>query len=139
MRSAAPLQKRPFKPPDKPRHTPTSESRQQPFIRPRPSLASTNLGPGPDTNRDHIASAVFDFFFFFKLHLFILVSLPARVLLGFFFFGAVLVPQSRHPRRSTCHSSPGPQILDDGGRADSGRGEGRRGAGEASPGSRSPN
>lgn len=41
------------------------------FIRPRPSLASTNLGPGPKTNRDHIASAVFDFFnFFYFIYLF---------------------------------------------------------------------
>lgn len=84
-------------------------------IRPRPSLASTNLGPGRGTPIAITPPPAFFFFLNFYLFIFSFVWLP----LGFL---AVFVPLSRHPRRSRL--PVGAADLDDaaGGRADSGRG-----------------
>lgn len=96
MRSAAPLQKRPIQ---TSRQAQTHTDEREPAtasIRPGPSLTGTNLGPGPDPNRDLRRVCIFFIFFFtFFIYLFEFLCHPPSI---YIFVGAVLVPQSTpHP------------------------------------------
>lgn len=96
MRSASPLQKRPIQ---TSRQAQTHTDEREPAtasIRPRPSLTGTNLGPGPDPNRDLRRVCIFIYLFFlhFFIYLFEFLCHPPSI---YIFVGAVLVPQSTPP------------------------------------------